>query len=103
MDLGFVCEIKNNIRLELLGLCEKSAIDKEYTGIGFVNKRRTFRGKHEFTLEWDVDNKIWLIKTVSTEFIYAFHNQSEEYPLGKIIFFNGFLLVSYLPLFSVYQ
>ncbi len=82
MDLGFVCEIMNNIRLELLGLCEESMIDKEYTGIGFVNQRRTFRGKYKFTLEWDESKNIWLIKTASTQFVYAFHNKSSEYPLG---------------------
>jgi hypothetical protein len=82
--MGFVCEIQNNIRLELLGLCEESAIDKEYTGIGFVNARRTFRGKYNFRLEWDSTKNFWAFKSPSSDSIYAFHNKSDAYPLGTL-------------------
>ncbi len=81
--MGFVCQIQNNIRLELLGLCQESAIDKEYTGIGFVNNRRTFRGKYSFKLEWDVESDVWTFRS-SASSIYAFYNESSEYPLGKL-------------------
>ncbi len=80
---GFVCEIMNNIRLELRGLCEDSLIDKEYTGIGFVNERRSFRGKYDFKLEWVKEENMWMFRSPSTESTLAFYNKSFEYPLGR--------------------
>ncbi len=81
--MGFVCEIKNNIRLELRGLCKDSLIDKEYTGIGFINERRTFRGKYDFRLEWDKETEMWIFKSPSAESTLAFYNKSSDYPLGR--------------------
>ncbi len=82
--MGFVCEIQNNIRLQLLGLCTDSAIDKEYIGIGIKNERRTFRGKFASTLEWSEEASVWMLKSSSSKGTYAFHNKSSEYPLGSV-------------------
>jgi hypothetical protein len=85
--MGFVCEIPNNIRLELLGLCDQSVIDKEFTGIGFKDERRVFRGKYDFRLEWDSEKQYWVFQSPDKS-TYAFHNKSQEYPLGNPYFNN---------------
>ncbi len=82
MKIGFICEIMNNIRLELLGLCSESILDKEYTGSSIENGRRAFQGKYDFKLKWDEEEDFWTIRSDNRPDIYAFYNHSSNYPLG---------------------
>ncbi len=82
MEMGYVCEIMNNIRLELLGLCAKSVFDKEYAGSSILNGRRAFQGKYEFQLKWDDEKDFWAIRSDNKPDVYAFYNHSSNYPLG---------------------
>ncbi len=82
MEMGYICEIMNNIRLELLGLCVESIFDKEYTGSSIVNGRRAFQGKYDFQLKWDLEKSFWAIRSDNNPDTYAFYNKSSEYPLG---------------------
>ncbi len=84
-EIGFICEILNNIRLELLGLCTGSVLDKEYAGSSIVNGRRAFQGKYDFQLKWDDKNEYWTIKSDSNADVYAFFNHTSKYPLGTSI------------------
>ncbi len=93
MKMGFVCEIMNNIRLELLGLCAESFLDKEYAGSSIVNGRRAFQGKYDFQLKWDKENNFWAIRSDKNLEAYAFYNHSSNYPLG--------ILSIFLPMFRV--
>ncbi len=83
MRIGFICEIMNNIRLELLGLCTESVFDKEYTGSRIVNGRRAFQGKYDFQLQWVEKMNIWSLRSSNDPDVYAFYNHSTKYPLGK--------------------
>ncbi len=85
MDIGFICEIMNNIRLELRGLCTESVFDKEYTGSKVANGRRAFQGKYDFQLQWDDEMQYWAIRSGNNPDVYAFYNHSSRYPLGRYI------------------
>ncbi len=83
--IGFICEVLNNIRLELLGLCTESALDKEYAGSSIVNGRRAFQGKYDYQVKWDDENNYWTIKSDSNPDVYAFYNHTSKYPLGILL------------------
>ncbi len=94
--MGFICEVLNNIRLELLGLCDESLFDKEYTGSSIANSRRSFQGKYDFQVQWDDKKNFWTITSATNSDVYAFYNHSAKYPLGIGEYFVCTCTVIYL-------
>ena len=73
--MGFTCEIVGNIRLNFHGLCENryqivqnfttliipsysSQFDTEFTGVGLIKGRLSFRGKYGYTILWQEDTQV---------------------------------------------